>query len=236
MISVVCWLWRDTQSRGRAFEPQHVNTVQKMFARHLKIEHRFICVADNSNGFSPAVEVVKTPFPAMQTGLLRSPEGARFPSCYRRLWMFSPEATMLGERVLLIDIDLVVTRDVSPLFERTEEFVGWRPFRDWGRPMRFGGGIYLLTTGTRTNVWTNFNGASSIQKARAAGFRGSDQAWISYCLSGSEAVFDRQSGIYSIRDMAKREHILPDDARLVQFNGPTKPWASPLPWVREHFG
>lgn len=236
MISVVCWLWRDTQASSRSFEPQHVNVVQRMFARHLSRPHRFICVADNAAGFAPAVEVVKTPFAAMQAGLHRSPEGARFPSCYRRLWMFSKEATMLGERVLLIDIDLVVTRDVSPLFDRTEDFVGWQPFRDWGKQERFGGGIYLHTTGTRAHVWERFNGARSIKEARLAGFRGSDQAWISYCLSATETRFARDSGIYSIRDMAKREHVLPADARLVQFNGPTKPWASPLPWVRTHFG
>jgi hypothetical protein len=232
MISVVCWMWNNG---FRTFLPQHVNVLQRMFARHLASKHRFICVTDDTQGFSPEVEVLKTPPAAEAKGLIKSPEGPRFPSCYRRLWTFSDEARVLGDRVLLIDIDLVVTNDVEPLFAMDGDFIGWRPFRDWGNQCRFGGGIYLLRTGTRTQVWKEFLGQSSITKARQAGFRGSDQAWISFMLAKSEPYWDRKSGIYSIRDMKGTEHRLPADARLVQFNGPTKPWQSPLPWVRKHW-
>lgn len=237
MKSIVTWLWNDpTHGGGRAFKPEHVNVLQRMFARHLKEPHRFVCVADDSKGFSPDVEVFKTPPEAVAVGKLRTPEGVRFPSCYRRLWMFSEAAKALGDRVLLIDIDLVVVSDVAPIFDMPQDFVGWRPFRDWGAQLRFGGGIYLLTPGTRTKVWDKFKGQESIAKARAAGFRGSDQAWISYCLGGHEVYWPKTSGIYSIRDFAGRETQLPKDARLVQFNGPTKPWRSPLFWVRQHWG
>ena len=206
-----------------------------MVARHLPEKHRFICVTDETRGFSADVEVLPTPESAKRVGAHRSPEGARFPSCYRRLWMFSDEATVLGDRVLLVDIDLIVTADLRPLFGRTEEFVGWRPFRDWGNKARFGGGIYLMTPGARTRVWTDFTGAAAIQRARSMGYRGSDQAWISYKLASSESYFDRDSGIYSIRDLDTAKPLLPRDARIVQFNGPTKPWDSRIPWVREHF-
>jgi hypothetical protein len=233
--SVVCWLWSDKHLGDRPYEPKHVNTLQRMVARHLPEPHRFICIADSAEGFDPAVEVVITPPEAKEVGKLRSPEGKRFPSCYRRLWTFSKEAAALGDRVLMIDIDLVVTGDLAPLFDYQSEFVGWRPFRDWGAQMRFGGGIYLLTPGTRTHVWENFSGERSIQKARNAGFRGSDQAWISYCLAEREVVYPRDSGIYSIRDMKGTEDKLPPDARLVQFNGPVKPWASPLKWCKENY-
>lgn len=217
---------------GRRYLPEHVNTLQRMVARHLPEKHRFICVADSSKGFSPAVEVVITPPEALKVARFKTPEGARFPSCYRRLWTFSEAAKALGERVLMIDVDLVVLRDLTPIFDRTEDFVGWRPFRDWGAQLRFGGGIYLLTPGTRTHVWDDFNGEESIRKARSKGFRGSDQAWISYKLGATEKYFGRESGIYSIRDMRGTEHMPPSDARLVQFNGPVKPWESKLPWVR----
>jgi hypothetical protein len=113
--------------------------------------------------------------------------------------------------------------------------MGWRPYRDWGKKLRFGGGIYLLKTGTRTKVWTDFVGPASIQRARANGFRGSDQAWISYCLAHREPYYGRSAGIYSIRDLDRVKPVPPKDACLVQFNGPVKPWNSPLPWVREHF-
>lgn len=232
MKSIVCWMWNEG---FREYRPEHVNALAKMVKRHLREPHRFICITDETEGFSPDVEVIQTPAAAKRLADLRSPEGKRFPSCYRRLWMFSEEAKVLGDRVLLIDIDLVVVADLAPVFDHPQEFVGWRPFRDWGNQCRFGGGIYLLTPGTRTQVWTEFKGNESVQKARAAGFRGSDQAWLSYMLGGKEVYWGRDSGIYSIRDMKGTEAILPPDARLVQFNGPVKPWLSPLPWVRDHW-
>jgi hypothetical protein len=239
MKTICTWLWNDGSTRSKSFAPAHVNALRKMIARNLPEPHRFVCIADSSEGFDPEVEVMPTPEAAKRLGELKSPEGGRFPSCYRRLWMFSDEARVLGERVLLIDIDLVVVADITPIFEPTDEFVGWRPFRDWGNQCRFGGGIYLLTPGTRTNVWNDFTGPKSIAEARAAGFRGSDQAWISYKLSQSNPYWDRESGIFSIRDFRTEQHNLPADARLVQMNGPIKPWmaeAQRIPWIRQHWG
>lgn len=231
MKSIVCFLW----GGNRDFRPEHVNVLANMVARHLPEPHRFICITSATKGFSDRVEVLSTPPASEALGHLRTPERAHFPSCYRRLWMFSEEAKVLGDRVLLVDIDLVVVNDLRPIFNMPQEFVGWRPYRDWGAPMRFGGGIYLLSPGTRTKVWDDFKGPSSIAEARAAGFRGSDQAWISYKLGLNEAYWDRDAGIYSIRDMKGTESVLPKDARLIQFNGPCKPWQSRLAWAQEHW-
>jgi hypothetical protein len=237
MKSIVCWLWNDGSQRARSFEPNHVNVLANMVARHLDEPHRFICITNlPSGGFSPKVEVLPMPKAAAALLALRTPERPHFPSCYPRLWMFSEEAKCLGDRVLLVDIDLVVVANLAPIFDMPQDFVGWRPYRDWGKQERFGGGIYLLTPGTRTRVWTDFHGAPSIAQARAAGFRGSDQAWLSFKLGLSETYWSRSSGIYSIRDMKGTEAVLPKDARLVQMNGPAhKPWNSGLPWVREHW-
>lgn len=239
MKTICTWLWDDGSARSKSFAPAHVNALRKMIARNLPEPHRFVCIADSAEGFDPEVEVMPTPEAAKRLGELRSPEGGRFPSCYRRLWMFSEEARVLGERVLLIDIDLVVVADITPIFKPENEFVGWRPFRDWGNQCRFGGGIYLLTPGSRTQVWNDFTGPKSIAAARAAGYRGSDQAWISYKLSKSDPYWDRESGIFSIRDFRTEQDKLPADARLVQMNGPIKPWmpeAQRIPWIRQHWG
>lgn len=231
MLGVVCWLW----GGFRDYRAEQVNTLQRMFARQLELPHRFWCVADDPAGLNlEAVRYWKTPPAAAAIGAIKSPEGDRFPSCYRRLWMFSQEAEALGDRLLLIDIDLLLTAPIAPLLDRPEDFVGWQPIMQWGRIGRFGGGLYLLRAGSRRHVWDRFKGAESITAARAAGFRGSDQAWISYCLSNKgEATWSRNAGIYSIRDIRNGALPLPIDARLVQFNGPQKPWNTPLPWARE---
>lgn len=231
--SIVCWLWQDSQHR--VFLPEHVNVLHSMLTRHMSIPFRLICVTDYGHeDFIPEVELLYTPEDAKALSRLRSPEGDRFPSCYRRLWAFSKDATILGERCLFTDIDIVVMKDLAPLFKHTSDFVGWRPYRDWGNRTRFGGGTYLLTPGTRTHVWENFKGADSIGLARGAGFRGSDQAWLSYCLASVEPYFPMDAGVYSVRDL-KHRNIAPRDALLVHFNGNAKPWQSEHQWVKENW-
>lgn len=212
---------------ARSFKSEHVNRLAELVAHFLPIPHRFVCIADETEGFSDKVTVVKTPEKALEMSRLRSPEGNRFPSCYRRLWSQSHEASkILSERVLLIDIDLLPVADWRPLVTRDEPFVGWRPYRDWGRRLRIGGGFYLFTPGAHPEVWDDFvkNPSHAIAGARNAGFRGSDQAWLSYKLADKVPIYPRTSGIYSIRDLG-HDHALPKDARLVQFNGPQKPWS-----------
>lgn len=233
MISIVVWLWNGP----RHFLPQHVTTLAKSIKRTLSVPHRFICVTDFTQGFGPEVEVVPMPPAAEALGRLRTPEAKHFPSCYARLWTFSEEAKVLGERLFLTDIDLVVIKDLAPLFNRTEDFVGWRPKATWGKSDRIGGGMYLLTAGAHRAVYDDFRGAPSIAVAKRAGYRGSDQAWISYCLGRSAAVWPKSAGLYSIRDLRNGLDPLPVDAVAVQFNGPSssKPHNSPLKWVREHW-
>lgn len=217
MVSIVTWLWQGS----RAYLPEHVNTLAGMFRRTLSIPHNFICISDTPDGFSPCVQVMPMPESAgWLTGFL-TPEGEHFPSCYRRLWMFSEDAKVLGDRVLLVDIDMIVMRDTSHLFDAKADFVGWQPRTQWGDKPRIGGGIYLLTPGARTDVYEDFCGPSSIREARAAGYRGSDQAWMSYKLQGCE-VWPDGAGIYSQWDV--KGHL--DKATIVQFNGKSKPWNS----------
>ena len=223
----------------RAFRPEYINRLAQLFKKHLPVEHRFVCIADSTEGFSSGVHVIETPPEALDMAGWRSPEGNRFPACYRRLWAQSYAAMkVLSERVLLIDADLIPVNNMTPIVQRDEPFVGWRPFRDWGRKMRIGGGIYLFSPGAHATIWERFRAdpRGVIAAARGAGFRGSDQAVLSYFLADKVPVYGRDSGIYSIRDLDER-HMLPKDARLVQFNGPVKPWEyrGPATWVAERW-
>lgn len=228
-LSVVTWLWKG----NRDYKPEHVAVLASMFRRHLSAPHRFVCITDVPGDFGRGVDVVPTPPAAQALGDYRTPEAPEFPSCYRRLWMFSEEARCLGERVLLVDIDLVLTANIDHLVDRDDSFVGWVPRQPWGHGPRLAGGLYLMTTGSCTEVFEQFNGQPAIDAARGAGFRGSDQAWISYQLADKVVVWPDDAGIYSIRDLGSR---LPRDASLVQFNGPGKPWQLSAPeWAVEHW-
>jgi hypothetical protein len=230
---------RGAPSAPRFFKPEHVNRLAELFALHLPVPHRFVCISDELEGFSERVTVIKTPPEAVTAGRVRSPEGNRFPSCFRRLWAQSEDAAkILSERCLAGDIDMLPVNDLTPVVSRDEPFVGWRPFRDWGKQTRIGGGLQLFTPGANPKVWDDFirNPHAAVAEARAAGFRGSDQAWLSYKLAHKVPIWNRDSGLYSIRDLGN-DHKLPADARLVQFNGPDKMWSyrGPASWVAQHW-
>lgn len=231
MISVVTWVWEGP----RRYRPMHANTLYSMLCRHLHVPFRFICISSYAEGFVEGVEVLPIPAAAKAVGDIMSPEGEHMPSCYRRLWVFSDEARMLGERVLSIDVDLVILDDITPVVQRDEEFVGWKPRQNWGNADRVAGGMFLLTTGTRTHVWDDF-GPDEIRRVRKLGYRGSDQAWMSYKLAKDAALWRQEDGLYALSDIEKRNGKVPEDARIVQFAGIKKPWhCMNLDWVQQHY-
>jgi hypothetical protein len=235
VISVVCFQWNNG---FRDYTPDRVNILARMLKAKCSFPHRFICVTDETDGFSEDVEVLPMPAAAQAMAKIKSPEGSRFPSSYRRLWAFSDEARCLGERILLLDIDCVITADLAPLLEPDADFVGWCPNYNWGPvgTKRVAGGTWLLRTGTHTEVWTDFNEAKA-KEVRAKGFRGSDQAWLTYKLADNCVFWPKNAGIYQSQDMKPRRWTLPSDARIVHFNGDFKPWNKRnLPWVRKHYG
>src|SRR5919108_5142727 len=121
MISFVCWKWR-IEGSARFFHANHVNILYAMIARWYPRPFRFVCVTDDAKGLDERIEAIPMP---VRFDQLQSPQGARFPQCYARLWNFSREAAVLGERIFQIDIDVVITGDLTALVDRAEDFVGW---------------------------------------------------------------------------------------------------------------
>ncbi len=72
-----------------------------------------------------------------------------------------------------------------------------------------------------------------------AGFFGSDQGWISFCLKPNESKWGRKDGVYSYRNHLEQTGArLPENARIVFWHGRVDPWsqeAQALDWVREHW-
>lgn len=233
-LSVVCFKWQPKPGYRSTFGPETVNTLARMVARHYPWPHRFICVTDDPVGLSPDVDVV--PLWSDFAGI-PSPHGALQPSCYRRLKAFSPEAAQFfGPRFVCLDLDTVITGDLTPLWNRSEDFIIWGETdpRSW-----YNGSMFLLTAGARTKVWETFDPATSPHTAKAAGKFGSDQGWISYCLGKGEKIWTQKDGVYSYRSyVVKHGNKLPANARMVMFHGHADPWtkeSQKIPWIKAHY-
>jgi len=205
-----------------------------MVARNYRGDHRFTCVTDDPAGIDADVRIV----PLWDDfANVPSPHGERNPSCYRRLKLFSLEAaTLIGPRFVSLDLDCVITGDMTPVWDRSEDFMVWG---DTNPTTAYNCSMMLLTAGARPKVWTTFDPTTSPRKAKAAQCWGSDQGWISYCLGPNEKKWTRADGVYSWRnDLKPKRAALPGDARIVFWHGRDDPWGQvgqSSAWVREHW-
>jgi hypothetical protein len=232
MISFVCWKWQ-VPGKRRAFESLHVNVLRAMVARHYPEPHRFICITDDPTGLDPDIEAIPCP---VHFDEVASPHGARFPSCYRRLWVFSRQAReLLGRLIFCMDIDCVVLRDLRPMIaRRPEKFVGWCDERfGWNK---IAGGVYMLETGTMTHVWDDFDPSTSPAIAHAAGNGGSDQGWMSYKMYPPPGRWT--SGLVKINWTTPHVRAAPS-ATIVFTSGYSPPWSADVqrmyPWIKDHW-
>lgn len=227
-MTYVAFLWND---QGRDYLPEHVNILARAITE-TSGPSRIVCITSETEGFCDLVEVMPVPEAALALSDYQTPEGEGFPSCYRRLWLFSEAAKCLGDRIMLLDIDIAVTGDLRPLLSHPGTFCGVRSPRVWGNPGRVCGGSWALQTGSHSEVWEAFSNDPLLcmDETRALGWRGSDQAIISRFLSKSCSLWP--SGIHFIG----QNKNLPEDAKLVHFNGHwhEKPWNSRIPWVKEY--
>lgn len=239
MLDVVTFKWNG----NRRYTADHVNALARMVRRHYQFPYRFTAITDDARGVGRGVRClqlwddhasVAAPYAA-----------ARKPSCYRRLKLFAPEAReLIGERIVCLDLDVVLTGDMGPLWNRPEDVVFYKG--QWGRAgvqqscNPYNGSMFLLTAGARPRVWTDFDPQRTPHRTRAAGYGGSDQAWYALALGPHEAVWTRADGVYSYRnDIMPRDGVLPADARAVMFHGKHNPWdndSQRLAWVRLHCG
>lgn len=246
-LSVVCFKWKPRPGYRSAYGPEQVNTLRRMVARNYDKWHQFVCVTDDPIGLDPQIKVVplwndfaSVPNPSFRDG----------PSCYRRLKVFSRDmGEVLGPRFICLDLDVVITGDLSPLLDNPHPFVGWRnPNPMW--PLN--GSMFMLSAGAHPEVWESFDPVTSPSTSNLAGCRGSDQGWMSYVLGRDVPTWDQNDGVYSFQDEILRSRStvvrgklfprtphLPDNAKVVIFHGAIDPW-SPLaekmaPWVKEHY-
>lgn len=230
-LTVICWKWQGPTDYRSSFGAESVNVLRRMVRRHYARPHRFCCVTNQPEGLDAGIEVIPD---RADFANVPSPHGGKNPSCYRRLRMFAPDAAeTFGPRLVSLDLDCVIVRDMSPVWDRSEDFVIWG---DTNPKTLYNGSMVMLTAGARPKVWTEFDPMVSPKKAQASGNFGSDQAWISYCLGKGEAKWTRADGVYSYRnEIMHHGGRLPVDARIVMFHGVVDPWspaAQRLPWVR----
>lgn len=219
MLTVVTWLW------GSKYSSQHVDRLRAGVARHLGIAHRFVCITNSGR-------IKGDTFPIEDEGLLTVRDG-----CYARLRMFDPNWQKRHgiDRLVCLDLDLLVTGKIDPLFAQTAPFKILRGGHY--NPCPFNGSVMMIAAGARPEIWSGF----TVEKAEAVAFdggtwRGSDQTWIAH-MAPDAAGWTNLDGIYAFRKPGwPKADYLPRDARIVAFPGTRDPsQLLHLDWVKNNW-
>jgi|GEM_PF-4195643 len=211
MIHIGTWLW------GNKYPKYYVTNLKAAVGRNFEGPYRF-------HVWKPPAEDV--PLTKIQ-------------GCFARLRTFDPEwqarqGILPGERIVVLDLDLVVTAPIAPIFDRKDGFAILQGVNS-SNPNPFNGSVWTLQAGYRPDVWKEF----SIEAARAVPFHDfpDDQAWFFHkiCYAGAIGPAD---GVYAFRKKGwpANSTDLPPGARIVAFPGHRDPhqfhW---LKWVRKHW-
>jgi hypothetical protein len=233
-MEFVTFKWRAPQRYRSTFAAEHVNTMLSGLGRHYHKPFRLTCITDDAKGISSEVRVL----PLWQDhAAVPSPHGFGYPSCYRRLKLFSAEAEeLIGPYFACLDLDMLFCADITPIFEQDADFKIWG---DTNPSTPYNGSLWKLRAGARRRVWDEFDPVESPRRSAKLGYIGSDQGWISACLGPHEAKWSQRDGVYSFRMHIQRfGYRLPPNARIVIFHGAIDPWsplAQKLQWVRQHY-
>jgi hypothetical protein len=232
VLTVVLWKW------GTKYTTAHVARMQAMLARHLTIPYTMVCLTDKPKELPPGVQAAKLPptLPWDSKGL-------------RRMWLYSADAGRLGDRLLQLDLDVVITASLDPIVSRPEPFVIWKSDSNWKDKWAYNATVMLITPGAQEALWQRYMADPwrIFAEADADGWGpkvNSDQALACYLLKDQDVpVWTEADGIRAFRVFAgkhgDRGQVLPAGTRLVSFHGPRDPSIKDLqhkaPWIREHW-
>ncbi len=220
-----------------------------MLSRHLSLPHKITVITD-----APVPKGMDA-FPVSKT-ITKGHDG----NCMRRLWLYSAKAAELGDRLLQLDLDVVITDSIDQLIDRSDPFVIWRGDSNIRLPRRthnwaYNPTVMLLDAGARMHVWDEWraNPDRIYAEATAHGWDpkvNSDQGIATYLMdrdqSNPPAVWTEKDGIHAFRIIAgkngDRGRTLPKGCRIVSFHGKgaaRQPDSEMLrdkcPWIVEHW-
>lgn len=200
-LAVVCIKW------GPKYGFEYANRLASMVRRNLSLPYSFICLTDDPYG-------LQCSYLPLQPGLS---------GWWNKLAVFKPEATSLARRVLVLDLDVVITGPLDHLFESSGPLV---LTYDWLRPQYLNSACYLLETGSLPQVWTSFT--AEVPKK----FWG-DQEWMTKVVAPDQLSFWPAGWIASYKTHCRKEGRPPNDAKVVCFHGKPKPNECYESWIKE---
>lgn len=139
---------------GDKYPVEYVNKLNSMVKRHSDCD--LVCLSDTWVGKDEGIEVIM------------GEKG--FEGWWNKIQLFNKDF-LPGERFLYLDLDIVITEDISSILERKEPFV---TIQDWINPT-YNSSAMLMTGGENSHVYDIF---TSNKEESMRVFKGGDQHFI----------------------------------------------------------
>ncbi|MBE6413636.1 MAG: glycosyltransferase [Verrucomicrobiaceae bacterium] len=203
---------------GKKYGADYVNRLYNMVKRNTTLPFKFICYTDDANGLLP--EIQARPLPEMDL-----PEGPE--RGWRKLSLFKKDIDLSG-RILFLDLDTVIVRNIDDYFTIDGDFIlirHWKPSKTQGIGET---GVYRFEAGAHADLYENF--MANIDEVKA-NFR-HEQAYVCDALSRQNKLsFWPSEWMPSFKYDCMRWFILglflepklPEKAKMIVFHGHPMP-------------
>jgi hypothetical protein len=226
MLAISTWLW------GEKYSVQDIYKLKRGIVRHLKQPHRFLVMTERERDWTPP--------DGIERHAIKDPELLSVQGCFARLRMFDygwQQNRKIDDRLVCLDLDLVITGGLDVLFDRPESFVIFAGANSHN-PCPFNGSVMMLRPNCHGEIWNDFS-LQNIQQIPFYEFP-DDQGWIAHKLPNAATwQCGKKSGIYAFMKPTTAQWIgqgLPDRARIVAFPGARQPKDfQHLNWVKQNW-
>lgn len=193
--------------QGTKYGADYVNRLASMVRRRSRLKPDFVCFTEDASGL--AADIRALPLPV---------DGLR--GWWNKVALFKGDLSGVGERMLYLDLDVVITGDLDPLLTHGSDFI----IMDNDYVPGFNSSVFLLKTGSRAELWDRFSAANT------DAFDG-DQDWVAVHAPDAELWPDGWCVPYRLR-AAKAP---PATAKVVCFSGRPNPAEYPAPWITDYW-
>lgn len=226
-LAVICFLWGDWPGRGLG--PEYVHRLFRGVQRNLTLAHDFICFAQEPE------KLTGSPFEVRK---LQSPS---WKGCLPKLYAYSPDAGLDYERVLILDLDNVITGSLDDIAGYDGQFCVRAWFKGWDQGLRDchahpelidGDMISFRPSEISDALWRHFSeNVTDVEKDTS----GRERYYLRGQLTPDLWQDILPGQIVSWKNHMRSVNALPAGARIVSCHGNPRPHEIREGWIKEHW-
>ena len=200
-ISVICLKW------GTMYSSDYVNKLYSSILRNTTVPFDFYCFTEDATGLNPNILIKPLKYNTLE-------------GWWNKVYLFSDEIG-IGGRIFYVDLDTVITGDITNIMSVDTGFVVLRDFytgiaKSITNQTHVGSGLMSWDAGSLTHLWTNF--IKDPNKAIKETLPHGDQRWI----MNNQPTRTYWQDLFPGQILSFKVHCrqgLPNDGRIICYHG-----------------